>query len=256
MFLVFLVKLPVFGVHLWLPKAHVEAPVSGSMLLAGVLLKLGGYGFLRFVSITGVSFSVRGGYFFRWGLLGGLFCCFICLRQVDLKALVAYSSVCHMGMALMGILRFVCVGMRGGVYILIGHGLCSSCLFYILYVFYGRFHRRRLILLKGCLILVPLMGWWWFIFVVLNMGVPPSLGFFSEVFIVIGAGLYDFSSYFWVFMFLLMSGVFRIYLYVRIIHGGGLFHSYVSVLQLRECLICWGHLFPSFFLPLVMTSFF
>lgn len=90
--------------------------------------------------------------------MGGVFCCFICLRQVDLKSLVAYSSVCHMGVALAGFMRFVWVGTRGGVYMLVGHGLCSSCLFYILYVLYERFHRRRMILLKGCLMLFPLMG--------------------------------------------------------------------------------------------------
>jgi NADH-ubiquinone oxidoreductase chain 4 len=138
----------------------VEAPVSGSMLLAGILLKLGGYGLVRFMIVVKVHFSFFRGYVYSWGLFGGLFCCFICLRQVDLKSLVAYSSVCHMGMALAGFMRFVLVGVRGGVFMLIGHGLCSSCLFYMLYVFYERFHSRRMILLKGCLVLFPLMGWW------------------------------------------------------------------------------------------------
>jgi len=101
--LVFLVKLPAYGVHLWLPKAHVEAPVSGSMLLAGLLLKLGIYGIVRFSFFVNSSLFLFFGYLVSIGLLGGVLCCVLCLRQIDLKAFVAYSSICHMGICLGGV---------------------------------------------------------------------------------------------------------------------------------------------------------
>jgi len=128
------------------------------MVLAGVLLKLGAYGVFRFSSFISFSLLNYFGYVFSIGLIRGLFRCFLCLRQSDLKSFVAYSSVCHMGFGLAGIYRFSFYGWTGGFYIIIGHGFCSSCLFYILYIFYKRFHTRSLFILKGAGYLFPMLS--------------------------------------------------------------------------------------------------
>jgi NADH-ubiquinone oxidoreductase chain 4 len=253
---VFMVKLPVFGVHLWLPKAHVEAPVSGSMILAGVLLKLGGYGFFRLCGTSSRSLFYSSGYIFSLGLVGGLIRCFFCLRQVDMKSFVAYSSVCHMGMALAGVFSFSFFGWWGGWFIFFSHGLCSSCLFYLLYVFYERFFSRSMFVLKGSLFHVPLLAFWWFMFCVLNMGVPPSLSFFSEVYIVIRVGGYAFFSFLLLALLLFFSGVYSIYLFVGVMHGGSFFSNVSFLPMVREYMVFFCHLFPSVIIVFFLGSFF
>jgi len=157
MILIFIVKLPTFILHLWLPKAHVEAPLGGSMLLAGILLKLGGYGILRIRKEISNS-TLFNRYLFRLGLVGGVLTCFLCLRQVDFKSLVAYSSVCHMGLVLAGLLFFTNYRITGSYLVIIFHGLVSSCLFMLLFFLYVRFNSRRIFLGKRLLLRRPLLA--------------------------------------------------------------------------------------------------
>lgn len=256
LFFVFLVKLPVYGVHLWLPKAHVEAPVSGSIVLAGVLLKLGGYGFYRFSFFVPFYINMYGSYLLSIGLVGGLISCFVCLRQVDLKAFAAYSSICHMGFFLGGAYSYIHFGFFGGVFILVSHGFCSSCLFYILYVIYKRFFSRSILILKGCIFVIPVFRIIGFLFFILNMGVPPRFSFISEVFIIISLGGASIFNVFLCFLFLFLAGVYCIYLYVLSHHGLNILDRLTISLFVREFVLFFAHFFPILFITFSLWFFF
>nr|CDN85606.1 NADH dehydrogenase subunit 4 [Cherax destructor] len=181
----FMVKLPLFLFHLWLPKAHVEAPVSGSMILAGVLLKLGGYGLIRVLSMFSEVNKMFSWVWMSLGILGGVVISLMCLRQVDMKSLIAYSSVAHMGLVLGGLVSMSSWGLNGALVVMVGHGLCSSGLFCLANMVYERLGSRSLMISKGLLSFMPSMGFWWFLLVVGNMAAPPTLNLMGEISLII-----------------------------------------------------------------------
>lgn len=177
----FLVKMPIFLVHLWLPKAHVEAPVSGSIILAGVLLKLGGYGLIRVFSII-INISLKLNIF--WivlSLVGGFLVRLICFRQIDLKSLVAYSSVAHISLVIGGLIVLLSWGWGFSYSLIIAHGLCSSGLFYLVNLTYERLGSRSLLINKGILNFIPRVAIWWFLLCSRNIAAPPSLNLIGEI---------------------------------------------------------------------------
>nr|QGT35172.1 NADH dehydrogenase subunit 4 [Poropuntius huangchuchieni] len=180
----FLVKMPLYGVHLWLPKAHVEAPVAGSMVLAAVLLKLGGYGMMRVMVMLNPPPQELTYPFIILALWGIIMTGSICLRQTDLKSLIAYSSVSHMGLVAGGILIQTPWGFSGAIILMIAHGLVSSALFCLANTAYERTHSRTMILARGLQVIFPLTAVWWFIANLANLALPPLPNLMGELMII------------------------------------------------------------------------
>nr|AVI25213.1 tRNA-His [Phyllomimus sp. YH-2018] len=243
--LAFMIKLPMFLVHLWLPKAHVEAPVAGSMILAGVLLKLGGYGLLRVYLMLIKMGLVMNFFFLSISLVGGVLISILCLRQSDLKALIAYSSVAHMGLVLGGIMTLNSWGFSSSYTMMLAHGLCSSGMFCLANISYERLGSRSLLINKGLMSFMPSMSMWWFLLVTSNMAAPPSLNLAGEIGL-----LNSMVSWSWVNMFMLMiisffSAAYSLYLYSSSQHG--VMYSGVSAScggVVREYLVLMMHWLP------------
>nr|QBP33636.1 NADH dehydrogenase subunit 4 [Aramus guarauna] len=189
----FMVKAPLYGLHLWLPKAHVEAPIAGSMLLAALLLKLGGYGIMRITLLTGPLPNHLHYPFLTLALWGALMTSSICLRQTDLKALIAYSSVSHMGLVIAAGTIQTHWSFSGAMILMISHGLTSSMLFCLANTNYERTHSRILLLTRGLQPLLPLMATWWLLANLTNMALPPTTNLMAELTIMIA--LFNWSSF-------------------------------------------------------------
>nr|AEK53089.1 NADH dehydrogenase subunit 4 [Joturus pichardi] len=180
----FLVKMPLYGAHLWLPKAHVEAPIAGSMVLAAVLLKLGGYGMMRMMIMLEPLTKELSYPLIIFALWGVIMTGSICLRQTDLKSLIAYSSVSHMGLVAAGILIQTPWGFSGALILMIAHGLTSSALFCLANTNYERTHSRTMVLARGLQMVLPLMATWWFIASLANLALPPLPNLMGELMII------------------------------------------------------------------------
>nr|YP_010810146.1 NADH dehydrogenase subunit 4 [Reinwardtoena reinwardtii]UOG85361.1 NADH dehydrogenase subunit 4 [Reinwardtoena reinwardtii] len=188
----FMVKAPLYGLHLWLPKAHVEAPIAGSMLLAALLLKLGGYGIMRVTLLMGPLSNHLHYPFITLALWGALMTSSICLRQTDLKSLIAYSSVSHMGLVIAASMIQTHWAFSGAMILMISHGLTSSLLFCLANTNYERTHSRILLLTRGLQPLLPLMATWWLLANLTNMALPPTTNLMAELTVMIA--LFNWSA--------------------------------------------------------------
>nr|ANG08430.1 NADH dehydrogenase subunit 4 [Hycleus chodschenticus] len=243
--MVFYVKIPMFFVHLWLPKAHVEAPVSGSMILAGVMLKLGGYGLMRMM-MAFVNLGMKINYFFIGvSMVGGVIVSLICLRQSDIKSLIAYSSVAHMGLAVSGILTLSFWGMSGALMMMVAHGLCSSGLFCLANLNYERLGSRSLYLNKGLINIIPSLSLWWFPLSSSNMAAPPSFNLMGEIMLIISLVFHDSLNMLTLMLLSFFGAAYSLYLYSFTQHGkvySGLFSF--SAGNSREYLLLLLHWLP------------
>nr|YP_004734074.1 NADH dehydrogenase subunit 4 [Thulinius sp. DVL-2010]ADK97600.1 NADH dehydrogenase subunit 4 [Thulinius sp. DVL-2010] len=215
----FFIKLPMYLVHLWLPKAHVEAPGFGSMVLAAVLLKLSGYGVYRILTLFFLKTNVLLNCFFLMTLIGSVLAAWICVTQTDTKSLIAYSSVSHMGVLMAGLMTQIWDSITGVFLISLAHGFCSSALFFLSGQSYDQIFSRQLLISRGRFKMFLCSSIFWILFLLINFSVPPFLSIFGELFVM--GGLFWVNFLFWIVSGLNMMIVsfFCIYFFMVSIHG-------------------------------------
>ena len=244
----FVVKIPMWPFHTWLPDAHVEAPTAGSVILAGVLLKLAGYGFIRF-SIT--MFPDASHYFapmiYALSIIAIIFTSLIALVQEDMKKLIAYSSVAHMGFVTLGIFTFTIQGIEGAIIQMISHGIVSAALFLCVGVVYDRIHTREIERYGGLVNRMPLYSFSFMIFILASLGLPGTSGFVGEFLVLLS--IFSVNTYFAVFATtgVVLAATYSLWLYRKIIFGQLIKDDLKDILDLssREIII---------FVPLILLT--
>lgn len=245
----FAAKVPMLPVHLWLPEAHVEAPTAGSVLLAGILLKLGSYGFIRY---SLVLFPEASYYFspfiYTLSILGIIYTSLTAIRQTDLKRIIAYTSVAHMNLVMIGIFSFNIIGLEGAIIQSLSHGFVSSALFLLIGVIYDRYHTRVIKYYSGLTHTMPIFSFFFLFFTMANIAIPGTSSFVGEFLILLGSFSVNTTAVFFGAITLILGGAYSLWVYNRIAYGNlKLYYlSYYYDLTFREF---------SIFLPLIFGVF-
>jgi NADH-quinone oxidoreductase subunit M len=264
-FLSFASKVPMFPFHVWLPEAHVEAPTVGSVLLAGILLKLGVYGFLRF-SLT--LFPVASLFFspmvYLLSVLGVIYASLCAIRQTDLKRIIAYSSVAHMNLVTLGIFSFNTIGLEGSILQSISHGFVSGAMFLLVGVLYDRYHSRFLYYYGGLVHMMPVYAVLLLIFTMANIALPGTSSFVGEFLLLTGIYKTNIVAAIVGALGVILCGAYSLWLYNRIIFGNLKisytikfkdinFREFMILLPLLIFVIFMG-IYPSFFSNFIHLS--
>ena len=245
----FAVKIPMWPVHTWLPDAHVEAPTAGSVILAGVLLKMAGYGFIRFsLGIFPIASSYFAPFIFTLSIIAIIYASLVALVQTDMKKLIAYSSVAHMGFVTLGIFTFTLQGIEGAIIQMLSHGIISAALFLCVGVVYDRIHTREIDRYGGLVNRMPIYAFAFMIFIMGSIGLPCTSGFVGEFLVLLS--IFSVNTYFAVFATsgVVLAAAYSLWLYRKVIFGSLIKDDLQDILDLsyREIII----LFPLAFLTI------
>nr|YP_010007658.1 NADH dehydrogenase subunit 4 [Cyanidium caldarium]QNR39832.1 NADH dehydrogenase subunit 4 [Cyanidium caldarium] len=257
-FIIFAVKIPIIPFHIWLPEAHAEAPTAGSVVLAGILLKMGGYGFLRFSIPLLPDASI---YFspivFVLSIIAIVYASLSTLRQIDLKKIIAYSSIAHIGYVTLGIFSFNVQGIEGSILLILGHGLISSALFLCVGILYEKYKTRVLKYYSGLIQIIPLFVTFFLFFLLANIGFPGTSNFIGEFLVLIGISQINYFVTIFAVLGIVFSAAYSLWLFNHV--SGGLIklhylQNYYDISK-REFFILLFLFFSSLWIGILPNSF-